>query len=83
MYDIHLQIDEGTPEGRVIEQAVREQHISPDEAVRNVLRQRAGKTPAEEMFGAFSSPEDAALIDEVMELASRMRRVDEARGFGA
>ena len=82
MYDIHLRIDQNTPEGRVIEQAVQAQHVSPDEAVRNVLRQRAKKTPAEEMLGAFSSPEDAALIDEVMELARERRKADIPRDFG-
>jgi hypothetical protein len=82
MYDIHLQIDQDTPEGRVIDQVVQTQNVSPDEAVRSVLRQRAGKTPAEAMLGAFSSDEDVALIDEVMALARDRRKNDGPRDFG-
>ncbi len=82
MYDIHLRIDQNTPEGRVIEQVVQSEHISPDEAVRNVLRQRAGKTPAQAMLGAFSSAEDVKLIDEVMELARERAKADQPRDFG-
>jgi hypothetical protein len=81
-YDIRLHIDQNTPEGRVIEQVIQAQHLSPEEAVRNVLRQRANKTPAEAMLGAFSSQEDAALMDEVMELADARRRADQPRDFG-
>ena len=82
MYDIQLQIDVNTPEGRVIETVVRSQNVSPEEAVRTVLRQRAQKTPAESMLGAFSSEEDVALIDEVMGLARARRTKDEPRDFG-
>jgi hypothetical protein len=81
-YDICLHIDQNTPEGRVIEQVVQAQQVSPEEAVRNVLRQRAKKTPAEAMLGAFSSPEDSALIDEVMELARERRKYNQPRDYG-
>ena len=82
MYDIHLEIDKNTPEGRVIEHVVQAQRVSPGEAVRNVLRQLARKTPAEAMLGAFSSPEDLLLLDEVMELARERRTADLPRDFG-
>jgi hypothetical protein len=74
-----LQIDENTPEGRALKAIVRRDHVTPEEAVRKALRTLARPTPAEEMIGAFSSPEDAALLDEAMEIARQARKIDEER----
>jgi hypothetical protein len=58
--------------------------VSPEEAVRRALRHPAlaKRTPAEEMIGAFSSPEDVALIDEVMQSVHDLRETDRLRDFG-
>jgi hypothetical protein len=105
-FDLHLHIDSGTPESQALEAIVEREHITPEEAIRVVLR-RAGDTsygqgqekvtqhtdevvsaqtgngheihinddtPGAQLIGLMSSPEDAALMDEVVEMAMAARR---------
>lgn len=61
-----------------IEQAYRAEAqargLSFDEIVREVLINRLPKTVFEQGLGLFSSPEDAALLDEVVAIAYEERR---------
>jgi len=61
-----------------IEQAYRAEAqargLSFDEIVREVLMTRRPKTVFEQGLGLFSSPEDAALLDEVVSIAYEERR---------
>jgi len=68
----------GSPEGRAIEATIGGDHLtSPAKAVFRVLRQQAGvKTPIDEMRGAFSSPEDSAIVDEAMKHVRELRKTD-------
>lgn len=71
-----------------IERYAREKALTHDEAVVRLLetglRASAGseKTPAERMIGLFSSPEDAELMDEVVEIAYEGRRQSTTRDIG-
>ena len=82
-FNLHICIDSQSPEGHSLESMVSRDHVSPEEAIRRALRHPAlaKRTPAEEMFGAFSSPEDVALIDEVMEYVRELRETDRLRDF--
>ena len=61
------------------------ERITPEQAVTRILTDAAKfqgkKTPAEEMLGAFSSPDDLALMDEVMEVVHARRLADVPRDF--
>jgi len=84
-YDIaQLHITDNSPEAQAIETIVNRDHVSPEEAVRRALRHPAlaKPTPAEEMIGAFSSPEDMAIIDEAMQYVQELRESDRLRDFG-
>ena len=77
----NLHIDESSPEGRVVREIGDREGVTPEEAVRVALRRdEKGKTSAEAMIGMFSSPEDAALIDEIMD-DIRARREHELRRY--
>ena len=41
MYDIHLQIAENTPAGRLIGQVAQTQHVTPDEAAQQLITSHA------------------------------------------
>ncbi len=84
-FDIsNLHIADDSPEGRVLEAIVNRDQITPEEAIRRVLREMdvSAVTPAEQMWGAFSSPEDAAVLDQAMKVASERRQYDEPRDLG-
>lgn len=79
-FDIVLHIDEDSQRGRVIQQMMAAQKITPEQAIEQIidagiLTQQAmpsrnrGKTPAEMLLGLFSSAEDSALMDDVAEIA--------------
>ena len=59
-----------------IEQAYRAEAIAVDALLREVLieRQRSAKSVFEQGLGLFGSPEDAALLNEVVSLAYEERR---------
>jgi len=82
-FDLHIHIDDRSPESYALESIIRRDRVSPEEAVRRALRHPAlaKRTPADEMIGAFSSPEDAAIIDEAMQSVHELRDTDRLRDF--
>ena len=60
-----------------VEQYAKREHLSHDEAVtrliRDGLRHSRPLTPAEEGLGMFSNPEDAALMDYVIQVTYESR----------
>ena len=84
-FDIpNLHIEQNSREGQNLQAIIQRDHVSPEEAIRRALRNPAValKTPGQEMIGLFSSDEDRALMDEVMELARERRNLDQPRDFG-
>ena len=87
-FDLHLSIPENTPRWKAVQQVAAEQHITPEQAAERIFDEATRakllgkKTPAQEMLGAFSSPEDVALMDEVMEIVHARRAADVPRDFG-
>lgn len=86
-FDLH--IPEESPRGMSIQMLVAEQHITPEQALERVIdaglraTPKGKKTPAEELIGAFSSPEDRAILDEAMVSAKAIRaQFDQIRDFG-
>ena len=78
-YELTLNITENSDIDRNIESMAGVEQISREEAALRLLAKlpRSKATPeALAIMGAFSSPEDSALMDEVMELvmSERMRR---------
>lgn len=69
-----LRIEENTPEAQRIEALAEAEHIAPEAAALRLLNSaplapQSKATPeALAILGAFSSPEDVALMDEVMDL---------------
>lgn len=65
---------------REIQRFALEQHISHDEAILRLiesglsLRKPVSRTVFEQGLGLFGSPEDAALLDEVVSIAYEERR---------
>lgn len=63
-----------------IEEFAQEQHMTRDEAVLRLIetglsvKKRPAKTPLEQGLGLFGSPEDSALLDEVVSIAYKERR---------
>ena len=84
-FDLHLSIPESSPMGQAVQRLVLIENVTPEQAVTQMLteaaRHRARLTPAEELIGAFSSPEDVILIDEAMDTARRLRAIDAQRQF--
>jgi hypothetical protein len=60
-------------------------HITPEQAAERLLKEAARfhlePSPADQLIGAFSSPEDRQLIDEAMAFAQRNREIDLKRDF--
>jgi hypothetical protein len=86
-FDIHLTIPEDSLAAQVVQRVVASEHITPEEAVTRILTEAAKlhgkKTPAEELIGAFSSPEDREVFDRAMESAKAYRaQFDRLRDFG-
>jgi hypothetical protein len=86
-FDPQLSIPEQSRLDHVLRQIVATEQITPEEAATRLMTEGAKlhdgkKTPAEEMLGAFSSPEDVALMDEVMEIVHARRLADGPRDFG-
>lgn len=78
-YELTLDIREDSPEGRNIETLAETEHVSREEAARKLLAglPRTVPSPANSasrrILGAFSAPEDAALMDEAVALAMQER----------
>jgi hypothetical protein len=73
-FELNFIIPEQSPEGQVLAALVSRDKVLPEEAIRQAIR-RAGKQrdPLQRMIGVFSSDEDAAIMDEVLELATEGR----------
>jgi len=82
--DLHICLESESPEGKIIETIASRDNVSPEAAVMHLLREMVNRkdTPAEQMWGAFSSPEDAALIEDVAREAYERRLLDQPRDFG-
>jgi hypothetical protein len=84
-FDLRISIPDDSPAGKVVQRMVSADHVTPEQAVTRILNDAAtlqgAKTPAQELIGAFSSPEDVAMIDEGMETAKRLRSIDAQRCF--
>jgi len=84
-FDLHITIPDNSPAGQAVQRIVSTEHLTPEQAVTRMLteaaRRHGKKTPAEELIGAFSSLEDAAMIDDTMESARRLRAIDAQRHF--
>lgn len=83
-FDIHIHIDDQSQEALNLETIINRDGVSPEEAVRRILRNVtiSSNSPGEEMIGAFSSPEDIALMDEVMKSVQELRASAQLREFG-
>jgi len=82
-FDVHLNISDNTPEGRAVAAIVERDQVSPEEAVRQILRNAGDRrSPAERMIGLFSNDEDSATIDQVMERIAHGRVEPSTRDIG-
>ena len=83
-FDIpQLHFADHSPEAQVVERVMQVEHLGPAEAVRYILRNAAAdETPAQRMIGLFSSDEDAAVMDEVMEVVAASRETQTTRKIG-
>ena len=78
-----LHIPDNSLEARAIEAIISRDHVSPEEAVRRVLRDAGTKkNPAQKLIGLFSSDEDAAIMDDVMALNQESRKTHTTRNIG-
>lgn len=85
-FDILVHITENSPRGRLVQMIAEHRRITLEQAVdgiidasiathtHSILQGQHVKSPAETLLGLFSSPEDAALMDEVMEIACEGRK---------
>ena len=85
-YDLHFTIPGNSREAQVIQQVAKTEHITQEQAARRLLADGAmlhgKKTPEQEMWGAFSSREDAAMLDDIVAEAYSLRLADQPRDFG-
>lgn len=83
-FDLHLSISESSPEGQNLQAIILRDRVTPEEAIRIVLRQPelVSKTPASRMIGAFSSDEDTAITDEAMKYVRAVREANHLRDYG-
>lgn len=79
-----LHIEGSSPEGQNLQSIIDREHVSPEEALRRALRHavKDQPNPAQRLIGLFSSPEDALLMDEVMELGRESRHAHTTRDIG-
>lgn len=84
--NLHISVSDQSDLAQVVQRLAAAEHISTDEAATQLLTEAAklhrNRTPAEEMLGAFSSPEDLALMDEVMKVVHARREADLPKDFG-
>ena len=72
---MNLTIDLPNEQQAMLNAKARAQGVSPEEYVRRVLQHELGVTSVfEQGLGLFGSPEDAALLDEVVSIAYEERR---------
>lgn len=79
-FDLHLTLPEDSPVAQAVRRVAASEHISHEAAAEQLISQgaelRVKRTPAQEMLGAFGSPEEVALLDEVMEIVHARRAAD-------
>ena len=84
-FDLHFSIPDDSQEAQVILRVATTEHLTREQAARRLLAEGAKlhgkKTPAQEMWGAFSSPEDTAMLDEIVTEAYALRLADQPRDF--
>jgi len=77
---------EDSRRARVIRSIAEEQHITPQEAAQRLLEEaidaKTQPSPAEQMWGAFSGDEDAAMLDEIVIEAYALRLANPSRDSG-
>ncbi|HEY3781862.1 MAG TPA: hypothetical protein VGL56_12320 [Fimbriimonadaceae bacterium] len=86
-FDLHIILADNSREVQVIQQVAKAEHITPEQAASRLLMEGAklhgDKTPGREMLGAFSSPEDTAILDKAMEsIRAHRDDFDTMRDFG-
>jgi len=86
--ELHITIQEDSARWRAVRQVAETEHISPEQAAERLLDEAVEahlsgkKTPAQELIGAFSSPEDVAAIDAAMAAVREHRHdYDRVRDF--
>jgi hypothetical protein len=79
----NLHIEPDSPEGQGLEAIIARDHVTPEEAVRKLLREASPKrNSALRMIGLFSGAEDAAIMDEVIRLNQESRTTPSSRDIG-
>ena len=84
IYQLTLSISENSPQDQNIESVARSEQISREEAALRLLAAAGLSKPsnaspeARRILGAFSAPEEAALMDEVMEIVNQDRERQKA-----
>jgi len=73
-----MHIPDNSPEAQAVERVMRAQHVSAEEAIRNILR-NAQSEPTERNFikegrGMFKEPADAQILGEAVAIALEERR---------
>jgi hypothetical protein len=83
-YEIrNLHIEPDSPEGQGLEAIIARDQVTPEEAVRKLLREASPKrNAAQRMIGLFSSAEDAAIMDEAIRLNEESRKTPTTRDIG-
>ena len=78
-YDVRLQIPEDSAEGMAIASLIAQEHISPEEAAKQLLAQavrklqtRTSKKKAGDVWGQFA--DDADVLDQIVDEAMQERR---------
>jgi len=79
VFDLHIHIDDRSPESDALESIVSRDRVSPEEAILRMLREMGRPSPAQEMIGALADPASIAILDEVVSEAYRMRSLDQPR----
>lgn len=85
-FDLHISIPENSLEAQVIRQVADAERVTQEQAAKILLIEGAKfhgkKTPAQEMWGAFSSPEEVAMLDDIVTEAYALRLADQPRDLG-
>jgi hypothetical protein len=85
-FDLHISIQHNSEEAQAIQQVADAENVTQEQAARILLVEGAKfhgrKTPAQEMWGAFSSPEDIAMLDDIVTEAYALRLADQPRDLG-
>lgn len=77
-FDLHISIPDSSPTLEIVHRMAQAERITPDQAAARLLdeaaQQHGGEVPAGEIWGAFSSAEDAAVWGQAMRHARARRR---------